>query len=298
MNLVSCDVVQDLVPLYAEDMLSEDSRKLVETHLDECSECKKTLDDLQLMNSLPIETDTKPLKKIEKTIKKKKWYAIIIAVLITVLIGTLTVFFITSPKYLPHADNIVTINEGENELIIVDFNEAVAGYDIQSYQSKNNQGTTYHLTTWTTTWHELTDAGKNSPIVLNPNGELVESLYYYQTNGAADTLIYGDNQHANGGIITLPKLSLNYIFILTSIVLLIGLVVMFIVRSNKLYFERILKITILPLAYLIAQIIVTGLNATTYFSARDFTVILLVAILLYGLILAGLEFIKRYLSKN
>lgn len=298
MKLISCDVIEDLIPLYVEDMLSEDSKKLVDTHLDECTECRIYLKELQTMNEVPIESDMKPLKNIEKTITKKKWYAIIIAVLTTLLIGTLTVIFMTSPKYLPYSDNMITVNEGENELISVDFNWEVAGYDINTYQSENGAGNTYHMTTWTTTWHELTNIEESDSIVLNPNGERVESVYYYQTNGTEDILIYGANQHGNGGVVTLPRLSLNYYFTVAVIGLVIGLIAMFIVRSNILYLERITKITMLPLSYIIAQIIVVGLSATTYSLVRDFTAILLVAILLYGLMLIGLGFIKRYLIEK
>ncbi len=298
MKLISCDVIEDLIPLYVEDMLSEDSKKLVDTHLDECTECRVYLNELQTMNEVPIETDTKPLKKIERTITKKKWYAIIIAVLTTLLIGTLTVIFMTSPKYLPYSDNIITLNEGENELISADFNEEVADYDINSYQSENGTGTAYHLTTWTTTWHELTNTEESDSIVLNPGGERVESVYYYQTNDTEDILIYGANQHGNGGVVTLPRLSLNYYFTVAIIALVIGIITLFIVRSNKIYLERITKITMLPLAYIISQNIVIGLSATTYSLVRDFTAILLVAILLYGLILLGLGFIKRYFLKK
>lgn len=42
---VSFDVIKDLIPLYVEDMLSEDSRKLVEEHLDECPEQMQYIED-------------------------------------------------------------------------------------------------------------------------------------------------------------------------------------------------------------------------------------------------------------
>ncbi len=35
----SCDVIRDLLPLYADDACSEDSRRMVEEHLAECPEC-------------------------------------------------------------------------------------------------------------------------------------------------------------------------------------------------------------------------------------------------------------------
>lgn len=297
MNKVSCEVIQDLIPLYKEDMLSEDSGKLVETHLDECEECSKYLETLQTMNALPIETDTQPLKKIQKTIQKKKWYAVMMAILITLLLGTLTVIFTTSPEYLPYSSTVVTINEMEKELVFVEFDDSVAGYDIQSFPSEDGEATNFHITTWTTTWHELTESEGIAPLILNSNGERVESVYYYQTDGTADTLIYGEEILPNGEIVTLPRLSLNYLLILAGTTLLIGLGIIYLVQSNKIYFERAIKVTLIPLAYIIGHLTITGWNATTYSSVRDFAAILLMTILIYGIILLVFEF-RKYQIKT
>lgn len=293
MKLVSCNVIEDLIPLYAEDMLSEESKQLVEDHLDECEGCREYLKELQEMESLPIETDTKPLKKIQRSIQKKKWYAIMLTTLITLLIGALTVVFMTVPEYLSYSEETVMISETDDGFTLVDFDEEVAGYDLQSYAAENGRGTVYHLTTWSTTWHQLTDTKEVAPIVLNQNGEQVEAVYYYQTNGAADQLIYGEEQQINGGVVTLPRLSLNYFFGLAAIGLLICAGILYAVRSNKTHRERMTKITGLPLAYLLAHLVVTGWNATSYSSVRDLAAILLVAILLYGIFWVGIEFIKN-----
>ena len=40
MNNISCDVIQDLMPVYIEHMCSTESRKLVEAHMAECEGCR------------------------------------------------------------------------------------------------------------------------------------------------------------------------------------------------------------------------------------------------------------------
>jgi hypothetical protein len=297
MKQVSCDVIQDLIPLYVEDMLSEDSKILVETHLDECEECREYLNELQEITSIPLEADVKPLRNIQATLQKKKWQAIILAALITLLIGTLTVVFMTAPDYLPYSEEVVTVSETADELVLVDFNDDVAGYNLDSSLNENGTGTVYHLTTWTSTWRKLEGREEIGPIVLNPNQEPVEAVYYYQTNGEADQLIYGEEQHPSGGMITLPRLSLTYFSGLALIVLLMCIGIMFVVRSNKIHFERMVKITGLPIAYLLAQFIVTGWNTTTYSMVRDFTAILLVCTLLYGIFWIGMKLVKNHFVK-
>ena len=44
---ISCSIVRDLLPLYAEDLVSPDSKKIVETHLCDCPACVKNLEDLR-----------------------------------------------------------------------------------------------------------------------------------------------------------------------------------------------------------------------------------------------------------
>ena len=36
MTKVSCDIIQDILPLYCDDVCSLDSKKMVEEHLQEC----------------------------------------------------------------------------------------------------------------------------------------------------------------------------------------------------------------------------------------------------------------------
>ena len=37
-------IVEDLMPLYIEDLLSEETKKEIELHLDECEDCKEVYD--------------------------------------------------------------------------------------------------------------------------------------------------------------------------------------------------------------------------------------------------------------
>ena len=43
-NNVPCALIRDLVPLYAEDLVSDETRKELETHIQECEECKAYYD--------------------------------------------------------------------------------------------------------------------------------------------------------------------------------------------------------------------------------------------------------------
>ena len=55
---MDCDIIRDLLPLYTDGACSENSRKMVEEHLNECSDCRSMLEKLketELENDLVIE---------------------------------------------------------------------------------------------------------------------------------------------------------------------------------------------------------------------------------------------------
>ena len=56
---LSCTVIRDLLPLYAEDLLREENRKLVEDHLASCQACQKELEAMR--EPAPPQPETLPL---------------------------------------------------------------------------------------------------------------------------------------------------------------------------------------------------------------------------------------------
>lgn len=42
--MIKCEIIRDLLPLYIDDCCSEESRKVVERHIEKCSECRRLHD--------------------------------------------------------------------------------------------------------------------------------------------------------------------------------------------------------------------------------------------------------------
>ena len=74
LETVTCNVVKDLLPLYSEELCSEDSADLVKTHLETCESCKKLLENLPLtekeQKSAPDEAKT--MRKLNRRMKRSK----------------------------------------------------------------------------------------------------------------------------------------------------------------------------------------------------------------------------------
>lgn len=69
---LECDVIRDLLPLYAEKLASPASSALVEQHLSECPACRAELE--QMEKPVPVQPEPQPdapLLGIRKTLQKK-----------------------------------------------------------------------------------------------------------------------------------------------------------------------------------------------------------------------------------
>ena len=46
---IDCKVIEDVLPLYLDKVCSEQTREMVEEHLETCENCKKAVDKLSRM---------------------------------------------------------------------------------------------------------------------------------------------------------------------------------------------------------------------------------------------------------
>jgi len=96
---MKCEMIRDLLPLYIDDLTSEESNKNIERHLKSCKECKMYYQEMtgEISNKISItEADIRDVELI-KNINKKKKRQIIYAVL-----GTIAIFVITLALILPN----------------------------------------------------------------------------------------------------------------------------------------------------------------------------------------------------
>ncbi len=93
MSEINCGIIRDLLPLYAENMLGEDSRKTVEEHLASCGECMDKYEQMTRKVAVPEitnEEEAKPLKKFRfhvlfNIIGFPLWLPLLLAAAITAL---------------------------------------------------------------------------------------------------------------------------------------------------------------------------------------------------------------------
>ena len=85
---IGCEIIKDLIPLYHDEICSEDSKVAVENHLCECESCKKYYDKLKGSDAIEVaafdeETEaqkSESIKKVRKKMKKKTLKIVLLVV--------------------------------------------------------------------------------------------------------------------------------------------------------------------------------------------------------------------------
>ena len=66
MEKINCNVIQDILPLYIDDVVSDDTKELVEEHLQNCEICQRVYHETKadLENDMKISAQTKESSNI------------------------------------------------------------------------------------------------------------------------------------------------------------------------------------------------------------------------------------------
>ncbi len=115
MSKVSCDTIGDILPLYIDEVISEDTRNMVAEHLEQCAQCRKKYETMNNEIALPLENNVKPLKQFKKAWNKKK---IIVAAVSVIL--TLTIIFTGYMIY----ENVAVVNDFFSPTTMVNLHNA------------------------------------------------------------------------------------------------------------------------------------------------------------------------------
>lgn len=88
-NKINCNVIGDLLPLYVDEVLSEDSRAIVEEHLSSCESCRKSAEKMKKTLVISNDTDSENIKKLKKRVSVKRVLALSVSTLfaLAVLFG-------------------------------------------------------------------------------------------------------------------------------------------------------------------------------------------------------------------
>ena len=116
MEKITCNVVRDLLPLYVDDVLSDDSRKLVEEHMRTCNKCRSYYDEMT-DDTVPVaakkaKDDKAALKDIRKKLVSKKIRTICVTFLaVAMLAAGLYYLLFCKESYVAYTDTGIYVED-------------------------------------------------------------------------------------------------------------------------------------------------------------------------------------------
>ena len=293
-----CSIVCDLLPLYAEDMVSEDTAEFVKEHLGNCPTCRAELEKLRkpvqpvAAQHVP-DIDAEPLKRLKIALLMEKVQAILCtaAVLLALMLSGLS--FLTAPEYFAYSQELVTVTEGANGEATISFSSEITNYKLQRIADPADKQTVYHLEVWTCAWDRMFSKPGAQDVTVKPeNGH--ELLIYFtqfinQSSSNSAVCIYGEIEPDSGGWMALPGLSMGY-WLAINIVLLVILGVIWLNLRKKEKPRRLVeRLILIPIAYMLGHLCVLGFHTLSYSEWRDAQMILAIGILFYCAMLLALS---------
>ena len=297
-----CSIVCDLLPLYAEDMVSEDTAEFVKEHLGNCPTCRAELEKLRkpvqpvAAQHVP-DIDAEPLKRLKKALLMETVQAILCtaAVLLALMLSGLS--FLTAPEYFAYSQELVTVTEGANGEATISFSSEITNYKLQRIADPADKQTVYHLEVWTCAWDRMFSKPGAQDVTVKPeNGH--ELLIYFtqfinQSSSNSAVCIYGEIEPDSGGWMALPGLSMGY-WLAINIVLLVILGVIWLNLRKKEKPRRLVeRLILIPIAYMLGHLCVLGFHTLSYSEWRDAQMILAIGILFYCAMLLALSIFYR-----
>ena len=289
---IPCSMVRDLLPLYAEEMTEEETRALVDEHLEECSECSKRLEEIRAAAAVPAENtavDTaKPLLALKKTINKRRRITAAIAALCVFILLFSAFHRINEWHQVPWEEGLIQVigiekmadvekrnspfPEEEEAIrlpdesmgLTIQFDSKISG--IHSTMEKNENGTTEIIQGWSS----------------NPNKKLTGKACSRSGNG--QILLWGEP--ADGSVVIMPRLALASYAILACCLASLSALLWFLFRNKKDAFI-FRQIFFAPASYLAGHLLIKGFHARTFFLEDDLGNILLVGAAVYALLTLG-----------
>lgn len=297
-----CAVIRDLLPLHAEGLTEPETDALIKEHLESCAPCAERHAALREEAPKPVET-AQPLKRLKKQIGLRRWYTALAAALCAFILLFTCFYHTDSLQLLPWEEGLVQVKGVETvtpeqrysrsylstgnspapdaytgEALVLQTDSRIAGW-------KNETIVEDGITTVI-----LQGAARRSQTRAEKGTEYGELVLY----PVPDRILYGYTdpqqvlygEEAGFGVQVLPRLALAY-YRLIAAVLALGLGVLWLCLRKKPCAALLRQLFFLPLSWLIAQLLLKGLDATSFFLEWELGWILLVAAAVYGLLTLG-----------
>ena len=153
-----CNIVKDLIPLYADDLLSSDSVEFIRNHIAGCDECRQVWERARTpLPEMGTEDPTAERQVIQKALRKDRMKTVLKTILTTLLVLAIPTCYILQTLYeygfLYDIEASYHSPDGNCTLELVDrdsFSSRSDGYLIRFILGRNVKGANRYWTDWDT----------------------------------------------------------------------------------------------------------------------------------------------------
>lgn len=185
MKKITCEIIKDILPLYVDDVVSADTRTMVEEHLAECESCKKEAEAMRKSIKIPLhktveKEQAEVLHNLKKTFKNKKIRISIISVLATagVLAGAYSA--LVFPKiYIPYEEKDFSIEIVDGKVYAKYKGEKEYNGSVASCPTQDKKVAFYLYTNpWNTYIQPFFEKEKEEPLIYIGKADEMNEIYY------------------------------------------------------------------------------------------------------------------------
>lgn len=286
MNL-PCEVVRDLLPLYAEQLTGEESARLIQEHLETCPDCKSRLGELERPETVSIES-VRALQTLKKDIRKRRWRTAALVGLAVFLLAFCVFVRETGRYYIPYEAGMLTCEQVGDDLV-VRFHTHVTGTRSRLETEPDGERVLY-LEAWRNQSDVFRASGGEASeedaaeLYHSGEGEITAVYYVWEPRWDSEdnaVLVYG--RPVAEGLQVLPRLVLGYYALLSLALAAVFGLLLLIFRKKKAagVFRQLL---LASLSWLAGHGLVRGFSFASFDAERDFLLILTAAAAVYALL--------------
>jgi len=265
-----CGIIRDLLPLYAEDMCSTESRAAVEQHLPGCADCQAALENIK--KDTPIApVDALPFKALSHKLRRSRWRMAAFAVAVVLMLATGTLYHITNRQYARFSPGLARAEMAADGRVKV-TGLGATGIDTSVVTSPDETSAKVYIT-----YFNVNPNGAETTSYISVPKGATPSVYYVYPNEVA-VLLLGPPD-GEGSFALLPRIAPLSFNLLGMIGLLILTGALAIAMRHKPNIRQVLKkIILIPIAYITAHLIIKGMDTTSWDLMRDLCYILAVMV--------------------
>lgn len=261
---LSCDIIRDLLPLYAEELASAATGEVVRRHLEGCEDCRKAYEE---MKRSPVIIPAEPgLDTVRRGLWRRRLLTALCAVLAMCMLGCGVLSWLTAPIYLDESVLTEVLDNGDGTVTVSMDAAAVGRQTFQFELEPSPAGETFVI--WTSRWLEW-NWSEPIPRPFSITRSVIHNGIYLFT-GREEVQIYENPvKYIGGGEMPPARMELGVWFQAALVVGALAMGLAFLLRKRRAG-KWLGALGTLAFSYGICQGVVCGFTFASFFVKQEF----------------------------